>query len=387
MTQAGSRRTRRQWTKSPWLMMAVTCALLLCGVAAQAQPKQSPPQSQSQSYADHPLAQRFADGLAARHAMDRKWLQQTLAKARFDRRVQRLMRPARRGGKKRYGNWQQYRGQFLMPQRIQAGLAFWQQHHVLLERAQQRFGVPASLIVGIIGVETAYGQNMGDFPVLNALATLAFDFPATPQRDRSAYFQGELEQFLLQHYTAGSNPLTSYGSYAGAVGYGQFMPGSIAAYAIDFDGDGRIDLETPADAIGSVANYLRGHGWISGLPAYYPAHFAKEPPRRETADMTTLLAPDIVPAFDVKQLLALGVRPGAQAQQHTGQFALVELFNGNPAVPQNRPHYILGTQNFYVVTRYNRSSYYALAVLQLGEAVADRRAVAKKNLRKNADGV
>lgn len=371
MLQTGSTRRVRQW------MAVAVCALLLCGVTVQAQPKQSPPQPQSpsqpKSYADHPLAQRFADGLAARYAMDRKWLQQTLAKARFDRRVQRLMRPARRGGKKRYGNWQQYRGQFLVPQRIEAGLAFWQQNNAELERAQRRFGVPASLIVGIIGVETAYGQHMGDFSVLSALATLAFDFPATPERDRSAYFQGELEQFLLQHYTAGSNPLASYGSYAGAVGYGQFMPGSIAAYAIDFDGDGRIDLETPADAIGSVANYLRGHGWVSGLPAYYPAHFAKEPPRRDTADMTTLLAPDIVPAFDVEQLLALGVRPDAQARQHTGQFALVELFNGDPARAQNRPHYVLGTQNFYVVTRYNRSSYYALAVLQLGEAVQSKR--------------
>lgn len=351
-------------------LLIVLLALLLHSAGVQAGKKQ---RTEPRSYAGHAAAQQFADEMVQRHGMDRKWLQQALQSATFNRRVQRLMRPARRGGKKRYGNWQRYRGQFLVPQRIQAGLAFWRQHHAVLERAQRRFGVPASVIVGIIGVETGYGQNMGDFPVLNALATLAFDFPATPQRDRSAYFRGELEQFLLQHYTAGSSPQSSYGSYAGAVGYGQFMPSSIAAYAVDFDGDGRISLHTPADAIGSVANYLRGHGWVSGVPAYYPAYFDAEP-RRDTASMATLLEPDIVPTFDVARLLALGVRPDAQTRQYTGQLALVELFNGDPAVPQNRPHYILGTQNFYVVTRYNRSSYYALAVLELGEAVQNARA-------------
>lgn len=352
------------WLRWSFVLMTLVLVLLYSS-SAQAGKKQ---RAQSRSYASHAVAQRFVDAMVQEHGVDKKWLQQTLQSATFNRRVQRLMRPAGSGGKKRYGNWERYRGQFLVSQRINAGRAFMRENNAVLERAQRHFGVPASVIVGIIGVETGYGQNMGNFSVLNALATLAFDFPATPQRDRSAYFQSELEQFLLQHYAAGSSPQTTYGSYAGAVGYGQFMPSSIARYAVDFDGDGRINLDTAADAIGSVANYLRGHGWVSGLPAYYPAYF-EATPHRETTNMVTLLAPDIVPTFDVAQLLVLGVRPDAQARQYQGQFALVELFNGDPSVAQNRPHYVLGTQNFYVVTRYNRSSYYALAVLELGEAV------------------
>lgn len=354
---------KSRWQGGAMHRMAVLVIGLVVGATVAA------PAALARNYAKHPAAQQLVESMAAEHQIDKKWLQKAMQNATFNRKAQRLMRPVnRKGKKKRYGNWERYRAKFLIPERIRAGVDFWMLHGKALAQAEQRFGVPAHVVAGIIGVETSYGQNMGNFSVLDVLATLAFDFPATPERDRSDYFRGELQQFLLQHYLAGRNPQLSYGSYAGAVGYGQFMPSSIANYAVDFDGNGRIDLDNPVDAIGSVANYLRGHGWIAGVPAHYPAYFDGSL-HAGSANMTTLLAPDIVPTFDVAQLRALGMRPDAQASQYTGQFALVEVFNGDPAKVGNTPYYVLGTQNFYVVTRYNRSSYYALAVLELGKAV------------------
>lgn len=324
---------------------------------------------QARNYAQHPTAQAFADSVAQTHQIDRAWLQRAMKQARFNPKVQRLMRPAKvkPNAPKRYGNWQRYRNKFLIPQRIDAGVDFWMLHNSTLQRAEKEFGVPAVVVMGILGVETSYGSNMGSFPVLDALATLAFDFPATPTRDRSAFFQDELADFLVQQYRSGVQPYVPVGSYAGAVGYGQFMPTSITRFAVDFDGDGRINLHQPVDAIGSVANYLRAHGWVTGHPAYFPAEFSTQL-RRDAGSMQVLLEPDIVPSFDTATLQAYGMRMAPHVQQYPAKLALVELFNGDPT-RGNEPHYILGTQNFYVVTRYNRSSYYALAVLELGQAV------------------
>jgi membrane-bound lytic murein transglycosylase B len=259
-------------------------------------------------------------------------------------------------------NWQLYRSRFVEPLRIRAGVAFWQAHRDTLQRAEHETGVPAEIIVGILGVETIYGQQTGNFRVLDALATLAFDFPASHPRaaERSAYFKTELEQFLSWTFSTWRDPLTLKGSYAGAMGLPQFMPSSWAKYAVDFDGDGVVDLlGSPADAIGSVANYFKAFNWQPGLATHFPLDFDAS-----KLDMTALMAPDILPTFSVENFQAKGVVLTGAALKHTGKLALIELQNGDAA-----PSYVAGTDNFYAITRYNWSSYYALAVIELGQAV------------------
>ena len=236
-----------------------------------------------------------------------------------------------------------------------------------LERAEREYGVPAETIVGIIGVETIYGQQMGNFRVMDALATLAFDFPSAHPRakERTEFFRRELEQFLSFTNRSNTDPFEPRGSYAGAMGLGQFMPSSWVRYAVDYDGDGRVDLfNSPADAIGSVANYFRGHGWTPGMPTHFGVQF-------DTArlQMDDLLAPDILPTFSVASMQAKGAVLDAAGVQHNGPLALVELQNGAEA-----PSYVAGTENFYAITRYNWSSYYAMAVVELGREVAAARA-------------
>ena len=238
-------------------------------------------------------------------------------------------------------------------------MRFWQDNVDWLERAEQRWGVPAQIVVGIVGVETFYGRVMGSFRVLDVLATLSFDFPSG-RSDRSAFFRDELEAFLLMCRREGLETSTPKGSFAGAMGLPQFMPSSINRYAVDFDGDGHVDLQnSPADVIGSVASYLATFGWQRGMPTHYEVAVPVDARAR-----ATLLAPDILPSFTADQMLALGAELDAKARVHDGALALVELQNGAAA-----PSYVAGTQNFYVVTRYNQSSYYAMAVITLGEAV------------------
>jgi membrane-bound lytic murein transglycosylase B len=279
-----------------------------------------------------------------------------LAKARYLPSVARLIMPPAAGTAK---NWAAYRARFVEPQRIGAALRFWQQHEAALARAEAQYGVPAQIVVGIIGVETFYGRVTGNFRVLDALATLAFDFP-TGRKDRTPFFRGELEELLRWCAGGGCDPQALRGSYAGAIGLPQFMPGSINRHAVDFDGDGRIDLQGSAeDAIGSVAHYLANFGWQRGMPTHYEVAVPNEVTQR-----ATLLAPDILPTFTPAQMAAQGAVLGDDAQRHPGLLALVELQNGDAA-----PSYVAGTENFYAVTRYNWSSYYALAVIDLGSAV------------------
>ena len=224
-------------------------------------------------YASRQDVMAIADDIAERRGLDPAWVHQVLAQARFIPSVPRLMAPAPKGTVK---NWKVYRSRFIDPVRIAAGVRFWQANRATLERAEKEYGVPAEIIVGIIGVETIYGQNMGNFRVLDALATLAFDFPASHPRakERSAYFKGELEQYLSLTQRADIDPLSLRGSYAGAMGLGQFMPTSWVNFAVDFDGDSRVDLfNSPADAIGSVANYFKAFHWQPGMPVFYPVQF------------------------------------------------------------------------------------------------------------------
>ena len=318
-------------------------------------------------YADRPAAMAFADDMAARRDMDPAWVRDMVGQARQLPTVSRLMTPAPVGTPK---NWRVYRSRFIDPVRIRAGVRFWQDNRAALERAEQEYGVPAEIIVGIIGVETIYGQQMGTFRVIDALATLAFDFPDAHPRaaERQAFFQRELEQVLSLMQRIGQDPTAPRGSFAGAMGLPQFMPSSWVRYAIDFDGDGHVSLHaSAADAIGSVASYFIAHGWQPGMPTHFGVRLEGTPTQQDE-----LLAPDILPTFSAASMQARGALLDAAGANHTGPLALVELQNGT-----NPPSYVAGTENFYAITRYNWSSYYAMAVIELGQAVKAAREAAR----------
>ncbi len=302
-----------------------------------------------------------AQGFAQVHALEPGWVESVLAQARFVPQVAQLMMPAATVSAR---NWAAYRARFVEPRRIEAGRAWWSVQESWLQQAEQRWGVPADIVVGIVGVETYYGRITGNFRVLDALATLTFDFPSG-RSDRSGFFRSELGHFLRLAQREGWDPTAVKGSFAGAMGLPQFMPSSVLNYGVDFDDDGRVDLNgSGADVVGSVANFLAEHGWRREMPT----HYAVQPPSA-TLDRALLLVPDIVPTFSAAQMVERGALLGEPAMQHPGLLALVQLYNGDAA-----PSYVAGTQNFYALTRYNASSYYALAVIELGRAVAAARA-------------
>ncbi len=340
---------------SPFLVRCASAlALFACLHTAQAAPGDNPA-----LYASEPQAMAFAVDVALRRDLDVTWVRDQIGQAQRLPQVARLMRPAPRGTAK---NWAAYRARFIEPIRVRAGTAFWQENRAWLERAQAEFGVPASVIVGVIGVESIYGRHTGNFRVIDALTTLAFDFPPEHPRaqERSAFFRDELEQFLSLTQRTGMDPQALRGSFAGAMGWPQFMPSSWAKYAIDFDGDGKVDLfNSQADVIGSVANYFKAFGWQTGLPTHYPVGVSGP-----GVDLEGLLAPDILPTFSVESFMAKGARLQGPALLHPGKLALIELENG--AEPRS---YVAGTDNFYAITRYNWSSYYAMAVIELGQTI------------------
>ena len=364
-----------------WL--AVSVALICCPVLAAGAKKPRIRVAQAESAAARAAADvtdsaadivtygrrddvmRFASELAQRRGLDAAWVQGALEQARFIPNVARYIMPPPAGTPK---NWAAYRARFVEPVRIRAGVAFWRANEKWLKLAEERYGVPPKIIVGIIGVESIYGQQMGNFRVLDALSTLAFDFPAG-RSDRSAFFRDELESYLVLCRSAGVDPPAWKGSYAGAIGMAQFMPSSFNKYAVDLDGDGHVDLQNnAADAIGSVANYLAENGWKRGLPS----RFAVLPPE-DAVGRALLLGPDIVPSFSASDFVANGAKLSDAGLETDSQLALVEVENGDAP-----PSYVAGTGNFYAITRYNRSSYYALAVIELGEAVARERAMAAR---------
>ncbi len=313
----------------------------------------------AEAYSTSTAAMDWSEAFAQRHQLDREWVRSAVGQARkIPAITQYVMPPATPSAK----NWLAYRNRFIEPIRIQAGIRFWQTHEATLARAEQTYGVPAEIIVGIIGVETLYGKYTGNFRVIDALATLAFDFPAQHPRaaERQTYFSGELEQFLLLTQNHRWDPLGIKGSYAGAMGWPQFMPGSWAKFAVDFDGDGRIDLfNNTTDAIGSVANYFKAFNWQTGMPTHYPVQLDAN-----QLNMDALMAPDILPTFSASSFMAKGAILEGAALAHTGPLALIELQNGGAP-----PSYVAGTENFYAITRYNWSSYYAMAVIELGQEI------------------
>jgi len=326
---------------------------------AKKQLKSTANETSDTPYANRPDVMQFADDLATRRNLDPVWVRDAIGKAHYLPTVARLMQPAAKPFVK---NWRVYRSRFIDPIRIAAGVKFWQANQSTLERAEKEYGVPIDIIVGIIGVETIYGRDTGTFRVMDAITTLAFDFPASHPRakERSEFFKGEVEQFLSLQSRRNANPFEPRGSFAGAMGMPQFMPSSWVKYAVDFDGDGAIDLwGSPADVIGSVANYFKAFNWQPGMPTHYPVAFDKT-----RLDMDALMAPDILPTFSAASFVAKGAVLDAAGAAHAGQLALIELLNGPDA-----PQYVAGTENFYAITRYNWSSYYAMAVIELGREV------------------
>lgn len=355
-------------TALPYRTLLAAAALCVAACATVPPAAAAKPAAKSASKtADKPSAEpaygrredvlAFAREVAARRGLDAAWIEERLAQARFQPNVAKFIMPPPAGTAK---NWYAYRSRFVDPIRIDGGVAFWRANEAWLAKARALYGVPPEIVVAIVGVETIYGRHTGNFRVADALATLAFDFPAG-RKDRSAFFRDELEQLFVLAHSEGLDPLALRGSYAGAMGWPQFMPSSWNRYAVDFDGDGHVDLHgNTADVIGSVAHFLSEHGWVEGLPT----HFEVAPPV-DTTDRAVLLAPDILPSFTAAEFAARGARLAPAAEVVPGKLALVELQNGDAA-----PSYVAGTQNFYTITRYNWSSYYALAVIELGAEIA-----------------
>ena len=349
---------RRQWLGAITSLCALASISTLPGRALAAQPAKK--SITEVRYADHPEAMAFADAVAATHGLDAARVRQQLGQARRIDSVRRLIMPPPAGTAK---NWTAYRSRFIDNQRILAGLNFWRTNERWLALAEDRWGVPPELVVSIVGIETFYGRVMGNFRVIDALATLSFDFPPG-RRDRTKFFRGELEALFVLAKREGSDPLAVKGSFAGAMGLPQFMPSSVNRYAVDFDGDGHIDLHAnAADVVGSVANYLAAFGWQRGMPTHYEVAVPVD-----TSDRAVLLGPDILPTFTAAQFAERGAQLDPAGQAHSGPLALVELQNGQLAAS-----YVAGTQNFYTITRYNWSSYYAMAVIDLGAAIKRRR--------------
>jgi membrane-bound lytic murein transglycosylase B len=296
-----------------------------------------------------PEIDAFVADVAGRHGLAAGTLRLLLRQARSQPDILRAM-----SAQTTARPWHRYRPIFVNPERIAGGVRFWNEHAALLARAESEYGVPAELIVATIGVETVYGRFTGTHRVLDALTTLAFDFPR-----RAEFFRGELEQFLLLAHEGVLDPLRMRGSYAGAMGVPQFMPSSFQNYAVDFDADGRRNLwDGMADSIGSVANYYRSFGWQPGRPVVVPAAIEGEGYR-------ALAEQGIEPRFDVDALHAAGVRPHADIGQDRAAMLVLEGEAGD--------EYWLGLNNFYVITRYNRSTNYAMSVHHLAREIRKAR--------------
>jgi len=299
----------------------------------------------------------FEDEMVVRNGFDRAALQGLVKQARFIDSAVQLVKPAPPGKPK---NWQAYSGRFIEPIRINAGVRFWNENAAALARAEATYGVPAEIIVGIIGVETIYGRDTGRFRIVDVLATLAFAYPEAPNREaRMAFFRAELEHTLLLARKENIDPFSLLGSFAGAVGMPQFMPSNILKYGVDFDGDGIVDLRNSAeDAIGSVANFLVDHGWDRnfGGPPVIEADVA---PSQAWQPLLGGLSPRYRPA----ELAEAGVAAHA-ALANDRLYGLVDLQNGAEAT-----EYWVANANFFAITKYNRSYFYAMSVVELGRAI------------------
>jgi len=304
----------------------------------------------AQPYGERAEVQAYIGDLVQRHGFAEKELQALFSKVQRVDGVMQLMSPPERPP------WEQYRSIFITEPRIEGGVAFWKANRRLLARAEKEYGVPAQYIVAIIGVETFYGKNMGRWRVIDALSTLAFDYPS-----RAPFFRSELEQYLLLARERGLDVFSLRGSYAGAIGIPQFMPGSLRRYGVDFDGDGAVDLRrSNADAIGSVGNFLKSHGWRAGEPVIYRAKVVSEEAKKYVDGSVT-------PKYPLKELLGAGLELEPAPESSDALGVLVALGD----------EHRVGLQNFWVITRYNRSAFYATVVSDLAAALAERQSAGR----------
>lgn len=290
---------------------------------------------------------QFIDEMVSKHQFKRDELVRVFQRAQYRQAViDAISAPAT------IKPWTEYRASFVNGQRISGGLQFWLRYADALQRAEKEYGVPQEIIVALIGVETSYGRNSGKFSALDALTTLAFDYPR-----RADFFRGELEQYLLLTREQGLDLFKVQGSYAGALGIPQFMPGSYRKYAVDFSGEGKIDLlHDPVDAIGSVANYLKQYGWLNGAPVAVRASACG-------GDCAGRLGE----AHSVAEWMAAGVKPDREiAADMKARLMDFTVADGK--------EFWLAFGNFDVITRYNNSDFYAMTVFQLAEALRDAHA-------------
>lgn len=311
----------------------------------------APPVPDRYGYAQRSEVREFIRDMVERHAFAEGELVQLFSRVKRQPEILNAIRPP---VSPRTRSWQNYRPIFVNDRHIAEGVRFLGQNAGALLRAEREYGVPKEVIVAIIGVETFYGRNMGKWRVADALATLAFDYPP-----RAEYFRSELEAFLLFAREAGLDTLDVRGSYAGAIGIPQFMPNSYRKWAVDFDGDGVALLRSsPTDAIGSVANFLKSHGWVAGEPIAYPAELG-------IVDPAPLVAAGIKPTRTVQELADAGIVVRADPPPKPGALgALIDL-----VTPDSPTEYRVGLDNFYAITRYNRSSFYAAAVTDLAQSL------------------
>lgn len=305
----------------------------------------------SGDYAGYPALDLFIEQMVQKHGFEREYLQGLFSQAKRKQWTLDYLAKSDQGmkGKPRKGGWTRYRAQFLDDRHINAGVSFWQQHHATLQRASQQYGVPAEYILGIMAVETTFGSFVGNHRIIDALTTLGFDY----QR-RGEYFRSELENFLVMSRTEGLDPGKPVGSFAGAMGLGQFMPSSFLQWAVDFNGDGRRDLWNPEDVIGSVANYFAQHGWQAGQPIVSAT--------RGSFSGIDSLEPGADHAYSLDTLVKAGIEP---ADSCACDYPLRLLLLRH----QSKDEYLLGHPNFYAITRYNQSTHYAMAVHELALAI------------------
>jgi membrane-bound lytic murein transglycosylase B len=331
------------------------------GKAAKATPAPKRPSidydGEEVNFQDWQAVRDFEDEVVSRNGFDRAAIEALVAKTRFIDSAVQLVKPAPPGKPK---NWQAYSERFIEPIRINAGVRFWNENADQLARAEAEYGVPAEIIAGIIGVETIYGRDTGRFRIVDVLTTLAFAYPESPNRnDRMQFFRSELEKTLLLARQEGIDPFSLLGSFAGAVGMPQFMPSNILKYGVDYDGDGIVDLRnSAADAIGSVANFLVAHGWDRNAtgPSVFPADV--------TPSMTwEPLLGGLEARYSAAELQAAGVATRTPLPDQR-PYGLIDLQNG-----ADPTEYWVANANFFAITKYNRSYFYAMSVVELGRAV------------------
>jgi len=331
-------------------------AAVVAAAAAAARPKIDY-DGDAANFSEWQAVRDFEDELVASQGFDRAALDETIRQIRFIDSAVQLVKPAPPGKPK---NWATYSERFIEPIRIGAGVRFWNENADTLARAEAQYGVPAEIIVGIIGVETIYGRDTGRFRVVDVLATLAFAYPEAPNRsERMAFFRDELAHTLALARKEGIDPFSLLGSFAGAVGMPQFMPGNILKYGVDYDGDGVVDLRgSPADAIGSVANFLIEHGWDRNNrgPAVFEANVAPSMAWQP-------LVGGLTARYRVAELQNAGVATRTALPEER-QYGLIDLQNG-----ADPTEYWVATGNFFAITQYNRSYFYAMSVIELGRAV------------------